>query len=135
MSEVNYQDNVTPLQGGLGQKRGPIMPPTGEPPDDTMSVRVAKLEVAIKGLRDSVNVVLAVAGLLVLILLYGISRIDTLNDRVNALPNQISGDLRDIAKTLAESITAAKQQPPQVILMQPPPVQEAPAVSAPSQRK
>jgi hypothetical protein len=134
MSEVNYQDNVTPLQGGLGQKRGPIIPPTGEPPDDTMSVRVAKLEVAIKGLRDSVNVVLAVAGLLVLIPLYGISRIDSLNDRVNALPNQISGDLRDITKTLAESITAAKQQPPQVILM-PSPAQQAPAVPTPSNQK
>jgi hypothetical protein len=70
----------------------------------------------------------------VLIPLYGISRIDSLNDRVNALPNQISGDLRDITKTLAESITAAKQQPPQVILM-PSPAQQAPAVPTPSNQK
>lgn len=99
-------------------------------PDD-MNTRIVKLEVAVKGLRDSVNIVLAVVGLLMLVLLYGISRIDTLNDRVNALPGQISGDLRDITKTLAESITAAKQQTPQVILM-PAPVQQAPVAPAPA---
>jgi hypothetical protein len=71
---------------------------------------------------------LAVIGILVLIVLYGISRIDQLDDRMSALPNQISADLRDISKTLAESITAAKQQAPQVILM-PSPIQPPPAQS------
>jgi hypothetical protein len=95
---------------------------------EPMNERVAKLEVAVKGLRDSINIMLAVVGIVVLILLYGVARIDQLNDRVTALPNQISTDLRDITRTLAESITAAKQQIPQVILMQPPsnPIQPPP---------
>jgi hypothetical protein len=104
------------LEGGSGD---------GQIPSD-MSERVARLEAAVKGLRDGINIVLAVVGVVVLILLYAITRIDTVNDRVNALPNQISADLRDIVKMIAETSTAAKQQPPQVILVPEPSVQQQP---------
>jgi hypothetical protein len=83
--------------------------------------RIGRLEGAMEGLKHSQNVMLGAIGLLVAIVVglgvYGITRLDQLSDRVNSLPGQIGAELRDITRTLAESITAAKQQPPQVILL------------------
>ena len=88
--------------------------------------RIGRLEGALDGLRHSQNMLLGAIGLVAAIVLgvgvYGLQRIDNLNDAVNALPGQISAELRDISQTLAESITAARQSPPQVILMPPPDV-------------
>ena len=50
-----------------------------------------------------------------------LQKIDILDDKVNKLPGQINSEIRDITKTLADVITATKQQPPQVILMPAPP--------------
>ena len=53
-------------------------------------------------------------------------RLDKLTERTIELPSKVGAELRDIAKTLADSITAAKQTPPQVILMPAPQGQPVP---------
>ena len=90
--------------------------------------RVSRIEGEIDGLKHGHNMLLGGLGLVGAIIVvlvsiglgigvYELQRLDQLSERVNALPGQISSDLRDITKTLAESITSAKQQPPQVIIM------------------
>ena len=85
-----------------------------------MSERIAKLEGAVEGLRHSQNLMLGAIGLVVALGIgygvYSIQRLDQLNDKLVALPGQISAELRDINKTLATAITASKQTPPQVIV-------------------
>jgi hypothetical protein len=44
-------------------------------------------------------------------------RMTTLEMRVNELPGKIAAELRDLNNTLAQAITAAKQAPPQVIVI------------------
>src|ERR1700736_4213995 len=83
-----------------------------------MNMRLSKLEgafgEAVQGLRHGQNVVLAsqavvvatVIGLAASMIVFGIyflQRLDSISDRVNALPSQISAELRDVTKTLAES--------------------------------
>lgn len=93
-----------------------------------LEIAVGKVEIAIGGLRNSQNLTVGMLGIFAAAVIamgvYTLQRIDraddhisALSDKVDALPGLISADLRDITKTLAESITAAKQQPPQVILM------------------
>jgi hypothetical protein len=91
---------------------------------DMSDERIGRLEGAVEGLRHSQNML---AGLIALVAafvigfgIYTLQKIDGLDDKVNKLPGQISSDIRDITKTLAEVITATKQQTPQVILMPPP---------------
>jgi outer membrane murein-binding lipoprotein Lpp len=127
------QDDGNILRGPWGvvpiDTRGPGG--DGVPPD--MGEGLGRLEGAREGLRHSQNLVIGAAFLVALILvglgIYELQRIDQLSDRIDQLsdrigqvstrvtnlPGQISGDLRDLTKTLAESITAAKQTPPQVI--------------------
>lgn len=95
--------------------------PTGH---DMSDERIGRLEGAVEGLRHSQNML---AGLIALVAafvigfgIYTLQKIDTIDDKVNKLPGQISSDIRDITKTLADVITATKQQTPQVILMPPP---------------
>lgn len=83
--------------------------------------RLARLEGALGGVMHVQTQIFigltVVAAFVIGFGVYTLTRIDSLSDRLNEMPNKISVDLRDIAKTLAESITAAKQQPPQVILI------------------
>lgn len=80
--------------------------------------RIGKIEAAIEGLRNSQNLtvgaVVGVGAILVALGVYTLQRIDSLSDRVNALPFEISSELRDITKTIADVIIATKQvqQPP-----------------------
>lgn len=105
------------------------------PPE--MMERLAKLEgafeglkMAIEGLRHSQNMmagaITLVGAFVIGFGVYTLQRIDTLDSKVANLPSQISSDLRDITKTLATSITATKQTPPQVILV-PAPAPQTPA--------
>jgi outer membrane murein-binding lipoprotein Lpp len=90
-----------------------------------MKERLAKLEGTVGGLaRTQEFTLVAVIGVgtilgafIIGFSIYGLQRFDQLSDKVSELPAKISSDFRDITKTLAESITAAKQQPPQVIIM------------------
>jgi hypothetical protein len=92
-----------------------------------MSERLGKLESAVESLRHGQNWTLGAIAILSAFIIgfgvYSLQRMDSISDKVSALPLQISADLRDLTKTLAETITAAKQQPPQVILMPAPPQQ------------
>ena len=145
-------DKVHQLHGATGPSGPvgvvPIAAPRVEGSDGDghlppMSERLARLEAAVEGLRRTQDftliAVLAVGALLATFMVYGFSRTDkvfdetrVLSERLSALPGEISADLRDLTKTLADSITAAKQSPPQVILM-PAPEQapEAPLVPVP----
>lgn len=90
-----------------------------------MKERLAKLEGIVEGLARTqeftlvavIGVGAILAAFIIGFSVYGLQRFDQLSDKVSDLPAKISSDLRDITKTLAESITAAKQQPPQVIIM------------------
>jgi hypothetical protein len=53
--------------------------------------------------------VTVVAAILIGVGVYGIKKTEDLSKKVDALSGQISSELRDITKTLAESITAAEQ--------------------------
>lgn len=86
-----------------------------------MNERIGRLEGAIEGLRHSENLVLGVivfvGALLIGLGTYSLTRVDQLNDKIVAVPAQVSADMRDLTKTLAATITASKQQAPQVILL------------------
>lgn len=89
-----------------------------------MKDRLAKLEGAFDGLRSNQAILMSAIGI-VSALLIGLASFTILqnvglNARVSELPGRINSDLRDITRTLADAITAAKQQPPQVILLQAP---------------
>jgi len=86
-----------------------------------LEARLANVEGSIQGLSQSQNILGLLVGIVGAFVIgfgiYNLQRVDALTDKVGALPGQISSDMRDLTKTLAETITAAKQQPPQVILM------------------
>jgi hypothetical protein len=96
----------------------------GEVPPD-MNMRLTKLEATVDGLKRvqdfTLVAVLGVGAIIVTFSVYGLQRFDQLSEKVNDMPNKISAELRDITKTLATSITASKQQVPQVILIPYPP--------------
>lgn len=98
----------------------------GGPPMSNADERMGRLEAAIEGLRHSQNLLVAavfgVGAILAALGIYSLQRIDTLADRVNALPTEISSEIRDITKTLADVIIATKQaQPSPPIPVAPPP--------------
>lgn len=98
---------------------------SGNPPDkedDSMlRERLSRLEGVIDGLKHVQTQMLVAIGIVAAFVVgfgfYTLTRIDSLSDRISAMPAQISTDLRDITKTLAESITAAKQQPSHIIVI------------------
>lgn len=102
-----------------------------------MSERVSKLEGQIGGLEHGHHLLLGglglIAGLVAIVLVLAVytqQKVDQVGTEVSALPGKMSFELRDITKTLAQSITAAKQAPPQVIFMQAP-AQQPPAAQTP----
>jgi hypothetical protein len=130
-------------------KRDPIDSGGGNdylPPD--MNARLGKLEGEISGLKHSQNIhlaalvgsfaiVLGAIGIVVALVLALSTKVDQQGDKIEKLaerqielPGKIGAELRDITKTLAESITAAKQTPPQVILL---PAPQPPTPPAPKQ--
>jgi hypothetical protein len=93
-----------------------------------MDGRLSRLEGLFEGLRHTQSITVGVIAFFgaILIFLGGYTirkldqtniRVDQVSQRVGDLPGKISSDLRDITQTLATSITAAKQQPPQVIIL------------------
>jgi hypothetical protein len=100
---------------GSGGGEGPHSPDGGG--------RIGRLEGAVEGLRHSQNMILGSVGIVAALVavvaafvvgfgVYELQRIDSLNDKVNALPGQITGEIRDLTKTLADTITAARQPAP-----------------------
>ena len=92
--------------------------------------RLGRLEGELSGLQHAQNMTLGGLGLIAALVaivvaavigfgIYELQRIDqvgdrinTLNDKVNELPGKISADMRDLTKTLADTITAARQSVP-----------------------
>jgi hypothetical protein len=106
---------------------------------DDMPQRVARLEGALDGLRHNQTItfsaVALVSAIVIAVSSYSLLKIDALGrrmdgveSRINELPAKISAELRDINNTLAQAITAAKQTPPQVIVIPSPlpPASKAP---------
>ena len=105
----------------------PTKQPGGSDGGD-MSARLARLEQAVAGLErvqgytftlmaSMLSVVIAlIIGALVIIL----NRQAQLEAKVDDLPGKINANLLNLTNTLSASITASKQQQPQVILMSPP---------------
>src|SRR5262245_52482508 len=107
------------MSDNLRQLRGST-PPSGEGGDphmNAMSERLTRLEARFEGIKQMLDLTVlsvgAIGAVLIALTIYALIRIDSVADRVNKIPSEISADLRDLTKTLAESITAAKQQPPQ----------------------
>jgi hypothetical protein len=85
----------------------------GRPPMANADERIGRIEGAIEGLKHSQNLMIVslfgIGTILAALGVYGLQRIDTLSDRVNALPSQINSELLDLTKTLASMIIATKE--------------------------
>jgi hypothetical protein len=142
MSDEGDRSNVYDIVGkrarrGLGEtpsKASPLEDAT-DPPDPPimdetirrLEIAVARLEGAFEGLRHSQNLTIGALGLVgtvisAIVISFGIYTLQ----RIDALP----ADFERLNATLSSAITAAKQQPPQVILVPAP--QQSPAPAAPA---
>jgi outer membrane murein-binding lipoprotein Lpp len=96
-----------------------------------MQVRLARLEGEVSSLKTLSAAILAI--MLGGFAFLGVqvtrmdNRINTVASDVQALPGKINGDLLNLTRTLADAITAAKQTPPQVLLVPTPLPQPAPS--------
>jgi hypothetical protein len=100
-----------------------------------LSERLARLEGVVEGVKSSIDSLRWVIGILAVIVVAGLgflgvqitrtdARVATTESKVDALPDKINNNLQTLTQTLANAITAAKQQPPQVILMPAPSPQQ-----------
>lgn len=115
---AELQEAVAATKQHIGMDRG-----GGGPHFPDMSERMGRFEGIVEGLKHGQAQLLVAVGILAAFVvgfgIYTLQRIDQVgdrlervSDRVADLPNKISTDLRDIAKTLAEIITATKVQAP-----------------------
>lgn len=137
MSDSNIHDYVNErAQRGLGVPLTPPAPLAGGPSgphtpnmsDDRLKAIDGRL-IAIESeqrthFRWTVTIALALAGLIATTTAFLMTRVDRVEDRlsrletsVNELPAKIGSNLSQINQTLFQAIQAAKQVPPQVILM------------------
>lgn len=127
MSSVLYE-NVEKWQRALEERKrsntpdsGAIVPP--EPPShvNQMGDRLSRLEGAFDWMKITISVIAAVVIGGIAFIGVQITRVDgrvsTLSDKVDALPDKMNANLRDLTNTLAQAIVASKQTVPQVILM------------------
>src|SRR4051812_47905939 len=144
--EEYNKGNVVNLATKRHGSQGPPGPPSdGPPPDEMTEPRIDALEKRFTTLegehrthfRWTIGTLLAAAGLLLTttlttaFFLFGrIDRADDklarLHERVTELPGKLSQNLLDVNRTLSEAITAARQQPAQVILIPAPTVTQTP---------
>lgn len=80
-----------------------------------MAERMATLESAVEGIKHAQNLVLAGIGLIVALVIYGLTRIDN-------MPSEFV----DMNRTLAAAITAAQAKPTQVVLVPAPAAEPSP---------
>jgi hypothetical protein len=112
--------------GGSGEIPGP----SGEGPPPAgigLAERIARLEAAIEGLRHSQNLTTGatamVAAVIIGIGIYGLQRIDQTQESISREAAATRQDLVGVTTAIANSITAARQMRPSVIVV--------PAPSAP----
>jgi len=82
-----------------------------------MSGRLGTLEGVVDGLKHGQTQLLVAIGIVAAFVIgfgvYTLQKVDAVNEKVGALPAQISSELRDLTKTLADVIIATKSvQPP-----------------------
>ena len=127
----------------------PVSPPSllesgsggPHPPDmSDLTSRVSKVEGAVEGLKGAIDALRWVIGILALVVIGGVSflgillvitnnRMVNIESKVDALPEKINSNLQNLTTTLSTTITASKQQAPQVILVQPSTVQSPPTAA------
>jgi len=113
-----------------------IVPP--EPPShiNQMSDRLSRLEGAFDWMKITISIIAAVVIGGIAFIGVQITRVDgrisTVSGKVDALPDKMNANLRDLTNTLAQAILASKQTAPQVILM-PAPQSAAPQPQTTSQ--
>lgn len=94
-----------------------------------MNERLAKLEEAISGLKDRLTWTTAIFAIILSflsgLLVYSLNKTDRIEDKIDEIPGKVNLSLQQIVSTLSASITAARQQAPQVILV-PTPIDRAP---------
>lgn len=142
MSTVSYE-NVAKWSQALEERKrlnasngAGVVPP--EPPShiNQMSDRLSRLEGAFDWMKITISVIAAVVIGGIAFIGVQITRVDgrvsTLSDKVDALPDKMNANLRDLTNTLAQAILASKQTAPQVILM-PAPQSTAPQPHTTSQ--
>jgi hypothetical protein len=127
--ETNVTSGPWPQQPAAS---GPVETGGGGPHSPDMvdiRERLVRVEEAVRGLRHSQGLLMGAIsigfGLVIALMLafgvYALGRVDASDSKLAALPGQINQSLMDLTGTIAESITAAKQQAPQVILVPAPP--------------
>lgn len=90
--------------------------------DSDMAERIGRLEGAVDGLKHGQNMTLAsvvgVGALLLGVSLYAISRVDALEDDVNALPGQIAAEVRESNRAFSDALAAAiaATRPPVIVV-------------------
>lgn len=119
------QDTIVP--GPWGPPIPPESPGGGGDGDGSvrdvtlLKERLAKLEGAFDWMKVTLAILAAVliGGFTFLGVQLGRTdaKVSDLSRDVAGLPGRISGDLRDLTKTLADTITAARHQQPQIIVL------------------
>lgn len=113
--------NVYPIKPYLGPPSGSGAPPM---PND-LAERIARLEAAIEGLRHSQNLIIgataAIGGILAAMIVgfgvYGLQRIDQVQKSISLEAASTRQELVGVATAIANSITAARQMQPPVIVI------------------
>jgi hypothetical protein len=100
------EQSPSPTSDGEGTP--PVQPPPQPPPTQTdgLGERVAKLETAIEGIRHGQNLMLGGIGLIVALIIYSLTRIDSLPD-----------EFKSMNSMLAQAIGAASSKPTQVVVV------------------
>lgn len=140
MTEPDYS-LINRLKGGTKDGgSSTLLPPGGGGGTYDGMDRIAPLEARMANLEGEVREQfrwtigtvlgssLALLALMVALFLYTVGRLDTVQEQVSALPDQINRNLLELNRTLSDSITAARaNQPPATpIIIQVPAQQPAP---------
>lgn len=127
MNNVSY-DNIKEWAAALEERKRLDAPesagvvPPGPPPNvNQMSDRLSRLEGAFDWIKVTIAVIAAVVIGVIAFVGVQITRVDgkisTVSEKVDALPDRINANLRDLTNTLAQAMLASRQIAPQVILM------------------
>jgi hypothetical protein len=129
-------NNSERLGGGSG---GPSGGGGGPPAGIDLAERIARVEAAIDGLRHSQNMSMGAmalfAAIVIGLLVYGLQRIDQTQETISREAAATRQELVGVANAIANSITAARQMQPPVIVVPAPSTPPAPSPPPPPRGK
>ena len=129
------RDNVTPIRPDVQTPPGGGSPP---PPID-LAERIARVEAAIEGLRHSQNLTIGatamVGAILIALSVYGLQRIDQTQESISREAAATRQELVGVATAIANSITAARQMQPPIVVVPAPSTPPAPPAPPPPRSK